>query len=225
MKSLAGRTIRGFVQLIVALGLFLFVPAWTLDYWQAWLFLFVFVSSTAAITVYLWRKDPKLLERRVSAGPGAEKERTQKVIQVLASLAFAGLFVLSSLDHRFAWSYDPNVLVFIGDVFVVLGLYFVFLVFKENTFTSATIEVAPEQRVISSGPYAIVRHPMYAGAFVMLVGVPLALGSCWGLLAVIPMIAVIIWRLLDEEKVLARDLPGYTEYCQRARWRLVPFVW
>ena len=112
-----------------------------------------------------------------------------------------------------------------GDLLVAIGFYFIFLVYRENTFTSATIEVAENQRVISTGPYAIVRHPMYASALLYLLGTPLALGSYWGFLAVAGMIPFLIWRLFDEERFLAGNLPGYTEYQQQVRHRLVPFIW
>ena len=174
MDNLARKTILGFVQLVIGLGILLLVPAWTLDFWQAWAYLFVFVVSVALITVYLWKKDPKLLERRVNAGPGAEQEKSQKLIQLLALFIFIGIFVISSLDHRFSWSNVPLSMVIVGDVLVVLGYLIVFLVFKENSFAAATIDVAPDQRVVSTGPYAIVRHPMYSGGLVMLFGSPLA---------------------------------------------------
>jgi len=225
VNSLAGKTILGFAQLFVFLGVALFVPAWTLDFWQAWIYLFIFASASALITVYLWRYDPKLLERRAKAGPLAEKEKSQKLIQILASLAFIGTLVLPSLDRRYLWSHLPLAFVIAGDVLVALGFLAVFLVYKENTFTSATIEVSPGQRVISTGPYAIVRHPMYAGALVMLIATPLALGSWWGILMILPMTFALVLRLLDEERFLQESLPGYTEYCQKVRFRLAPFVW
>jgi protein-S-isoprenylcysteine O-methyltransferase Ste14 len=116
-------------------------------------------------------------------------------------------------------------LVFLGDVLVALGLYIVFHVFRENTFTSATIEVKDEQQVISTGPYAVIRHPMYSGAFIMLLGIPLALGSWWAFIFVFLLFAAIIWRLLEEEKFLSKNLPGYTGYRQKVRYRLIPFIW
>lgn len=225
MNNLAGRAVLGLAQLIAVLSLLLLAPAWTLGYWQAWVYLFIFAASSALITAYLWRKDPQLLERRINGGPGAEKEKTQKLIQVLASIAFIGAMIVPSLDHRFSWSTVPLPAVVAGDVLTVLGFLIVFRVFKENTFTAATVEVAPDQRVISTGPYAIVRHPMYSGALVMLVGTPLALGSWWGLLMFVLMIFAITWRALDEERFLRKNLPGYTEYCQIVRYRLLPFVW
>ncbi len=225
MKNLATKTILGFAQLVVALGVLLFAPAWTFDFWQAWVYLLVFVTSSALITIYLWKRDPKLLERRVNAGPSAEKEKKQKLIQVFASLAFIGLMIVPSLDHRFSWSNVPVLVVIGGDLLAALGFFIVFLVFKENTFTAATIEIAPDQTVISSGPYAVVRHPMYAGALIMLFGTPLALGSWWALLLFIMMTFVIVWRLLNEETFLSKSLPGYNEYCRKVQYRLIPFIW
>jgi protein-S-isoprenylcysteine O-methyltransferase Ste14 len=225
VNNLAGRAVLGLVQLIAVLGVLLLTPAWTLGYWQAWVYLFLFATSSALITAYLWKKDPQLLQRRINGGPGAEREKSQKLIQLLASIAFIGAMILPSLDHRFSWSAVPLPSVVLGDVLTMLGFLIVFRVFKENTFTAATIEVAPDQRVISTGPYAIVRHPMYSGALVMLVGTPLALGSWWGLLMSVLMILAIAWRALDEERFLLKNLPGYAEYCQRVRYRLVPFVW
>jgi protein-S-isoprenylcysteine O-methyltransferase Ste14 len=203
----------------------IFLPGWTLNYWQAWLFLFVFFASSLAITLYLMKADPELLERRVHGGSAAEKERSQKVIQRFAAMAFIATMVFPALDHRFRWSNVPLIGVLAGDLLVALGFFVVFLAFKENTFTSGIIEVAPEQKVISTGPYAIVRHPMYAGALVLLLGAPLALGSWWGLLTIVPMTIVLVWRLLDEERFLASNLAGYTGYQDKVRYRLAPLIW
>ena len=225
MNSLAGKTVLGLTQLITVLGLLLLAPAWTLDYWQGWVYLSVFAASAALITTYLWKKDRKLLERRINAGPRAEHEKSQKLIQVLASLVFIGTMILPSLDHRFSWSAVPLTAVVAGDLLVALGFLMVFLVFKENTFTAATITVAPDQKVVSTGPYAVVRHPMYSGALILLFGTPLALGSWWALLMFIPMVFTILWRTRDEERFLLENLTGYQEYCRIVRYRLVPFVW
>ena len=215
----------GMLQLFIVLGLTIFLPAWTFDYWQAWIVVAVFFSCTLAVTLYLVKNDPKLLERRVSAGFVAEKEKSQKIIQAFAAAAFIALFVVSALDHRFGWSTVPPSLVAFGDVLIVIGFYLVFLVFKANSFASGTIEIGDEQRVVMTGPYALVRHPMYVGALVMLVGVPLALGSLWGLVAIVPMTVVLVARLLDEEKFLAKNLAGYCEYQSKVRYHLVPLIW
>ena len=225
MKDLNKKAFGGLLSLLISLAASLFLPAWTLYYWQAWIFLGVFSVSVLAITIYLIKKDPKLLERRINAGPGAEKEKSQKIIQFLASIAFIAVLVFPAIDHRFGWSTVPPYAVAAGDILVALGLLVIFFVFKENTFTSAIIEVGTEQKIISTGPYAFVRHPMYTGGLIMLLGVPLALGSWWGLFTIIPITLVIIWRLLDEEKFLAKNLSGYSEYQNKVRYRLLPFIW
>jgi protein-S-isoprenylcysteine O-methyltransferase Ste14 len=225
MTELSIRASAGLLQLLIALAVLIFVPSWTLDYWQAWVFIAVFFACTLAISLYLGKNDPKLLERRLKAGPGAEGEKSQKVIQAFAIISFIAIFIVSALDHRFGWSPVPQYVSVLGDILVALGLFFVFLVFRENSFTSGIIEVASEQKVITTGPYGVVRHPMYIGALVMLVGVPLALGSWWGLLAIIPMMLVIVLRLLDEEEFLAKNLAGYCEYQSKVRYRLLPLIW
>ena len=225
LSKIAAKTTFGFANLIGLLAIALFAPAWTLRFWQAWLYLLLFASSSAAITVYLWKRDQALLSRRVSAGPLAEKSRAQQIIQLFASIGFLAILVVPSLDHRFSWSHVPLWIVLAGDLLVVLGFYMVFKVFCVNTFTSATIEVDEQQTVISIGPYAFVRHPMYSGALVMLLGTPLALASWWGLIAFVIMVAVIVIRLLDEEKLLLANLPGYAEYVAKVRYRLMPYVW
>jgi protein-S-isoprenylcysteine O-methyltransferase Ste14 len=225
MTGLNRKAWVGLLRFLAILAVMLFVPAWTLDYWQAWVLLGVFWISSAAITLYLMNHDPGLLERRMKAGAGAEKEKSQKVIQVLASAAVVAVFLAPAVDHRYARAGAPPWAALAGDALVALGFVIVFYVFRENTFTSGIIEVDAGQKVISTGPYAWVRHPMYTGALIMLAGVSPALGSWRGLLAMIPMTLVIVWRLHDEEKFLARELPGYAEYQNSVKCRLLPFMW
>jgi protein-S-isoprenylcysteine O-methyltransferase Ste14 len=225
MNNLHTKTLLSLVALAVVMGLLLFVPARTIQYWRAWVYLAIFTGASLLISLYLLRKDPALLKRRLRGGPTAEKEPTQKIIMLFASIGFIALLVVPALDHRFHWSAVPLSVVIAGDILVATGVYLVFLVYKENTYTSATIEVAENQKVVSTGPYALVRHPMYASALLYLVGTPLALGSYWGLLALAFIMAFLIWRLFDEEKFLAKNLPGYTEYQKKVRHRLVPYVW
>jgi protein-S-isoprenylcysteine O-methyltransferase Ste14 len=225
MSSLNLKAFGGLLNLSVCLWLSIFVPAWTLNYWQGWVFIAVFMGSSLAITLYLMKADPKLLERRVKAGVAAEKEIAQKVIQGAAGLAFIATIALPALDHRFGWSRVSWIASVVGDVLVAAGFLIVFRVFQENSFTSGTIEVGEGQAVVSTGPYAVVRHPMYAGALVLLAGSPVALGSWWGLVMVVPMLVVLMWRLTDEERFLEKNLPGYAEYCGKVRFRLAPLIW
>jgi protein-S-isoprenylcysteine O-methyltransferase Ste14 len=215
----------GLAVLAIAMGLLLFVPAWTVHYWQAWIYLSIFTGVSILTTLDLMKHDPALLERRMRGGPTAEKRPAQRLIMLCTSIGFIALLVVPALDFRFGWSAVPLGLVVVGDALVVIGFYLISLVYRENTFTSATIEVAENQKVISTGPYAIVRHPMYASALMYLLGTPLALGSYWGLVVVGAMLPFLLWRLFDEERFLANTLPGYAEYQKRVRYRLVPFVW
>jgi len=224
MNNLSKKAFGGLISLVAILGVALFFSAGTLNYWQAWVYIAIFFISAGTITLYLLTKDIALLQRRLTAGPGGEKEKTQKVIQSIAQLAFIAFYVVSGFDHRYGWSNVPKSAVVAGDILVAFGFYIVFMVFKENTFTSATIEVDDEQKVISTGPYGIVRHPMYSGALIMLIGTPITLGSWWALIAFIFITVVIVWRLLDEEKFLSANLNGYTEYCSKVRSRLIPGI-
>ena len=225
MKKLILSTLQTFLIGLAALGLLLFLPAWTFHYWQAWVFIVVFLIAVNAIGLYLSLKDPALLEKRKNVGPAAEKSPAQRIIMTFAFISILGLLIFCALDHRFAWSPVPIYVSLFGDVLVALGLFINLLVFKENSFGGSTVQTFTDQKVISTGPYALVRHPMYAGVLVMMTGVPLALDSCWGLAILALVLPGLIWRILDEEKLLRRDLPGYAEYAQRVHFRLVPYLW
>jgi protein-S-isoprenylcysteine O-methyltransferase Ste14 len=224
MNSLHVKAWLGLVFVAAVMGVLLFGTAGTTHYWQAWAFLAVFFAAATLITFYLEEHDPALLQRRMAGGPTAEKQSEQKIIMLFASIGFIGLLVVPALDHRLGLSSAPLAAVIAGNVLVAIGFAVIFRVFKENTFTSARVEIAKDQRVISTGPYALVRHPMYAGALLYLIGMPLALGSYWGLLVLVPMMAVLIWRLFDEERLLSGGLPGYVRYLHAVRWRLIPGV-
>ena len=225
MNDLHRRALGGILRTFAILMVALFVPVWTLRWWQAWACLAAFFVPACVITVWVSKHDPSLLERRLKAGPKAEKEKGQKIVQGITAIVFLGEFVLPAFDHRFGWSRLSVYADMAGDLMMVVGLMTVFAVFKENSFTSGIIEVAQDQKVISTGPYAVVRHPMYAGALIMLLGIPLALGSWWGMLINVPMIVALVWRLLDEERFLTERLPGYPEYLLAVKYRLVPLVW
>ena len=225
MYKLYLRAALALLQLPLIVGALVFLPAWTLDYAQAWLFTAVFLACSLAITVYLAVKDPELLARRMRAGPTAETEPSQKVIMAVAPLAIGALPVVSAIDHRLAWSQVPPSIVILGDLLIIIAYVGFYFVLRENSYGAATIQVAEGQKVISTGPYAVVRHPMYSWALVMLLGIPLALGSWWGLLMLVPALATLVWRLRDEELFLTKNLPGYADYLRRTPHRLVPGVW
>jgi protein-S-isoprenylcysteine O-methyltransferase Ste14 len=225
MNSLHARAFSGTAILIVVMAALLFGAAGTFAYWQAWTFLALYFAVSLAITLYLMRNDPALLARRMSGGPFAEREPAQRIVMSVTSIGFIVLLVLPAIDHRLHWSELSPYAVLAGDALVLIGWLGIFFVFRENSFSSATIELSADQRVISTGPYAWVRHPMYATAVFMLAGIPIALGSWWGLLVIVAMLPMLIWRLIDEERFLARNLPGYTDYQNRVPYRLLPLIW
>jgi protein-S-isoprenylcysteine O-methyltransferase Ste14 len=225
MSNLYVKSLVGFVAVLAGMAVLVFLPAWTLDYWQAWAFLAVYGASATVIGGYLVERDPKLLERRMSGGPTAETRTSQQIIMSIASLGWVAMLVVPGLDRRFGWSSVPAYVSIAADVLVAVGMVIVLRVFMENTFTSSTIEVAEDHEVVSTGPYAIVRHPMYSGFLLNVVAMPIALGSWWGLLPLVALSPVMVWRILDEERLLSKDLPGYAEYTRRVRYRLLPYVW
>jgi protein-S-isoprenylcysteine O-methyltransferase Ste14 len=222
---LLARALMGFIFLFLVIATVLFGLSGTLHDGRAWAMLAMFFGCAAIITVWLWFRDKALLERRVKAGPGSEPDPMQNVVQALAGLVFLATFAVPALDRRFGWSHAPLAVSLAGDGMIAIGFVIVFLTFRENTFTAGTIEVAEGQHVIGSGPYAVVRHPMYAGALVMIAGIPLALGSWWGLIPAALLVPVLVWRLLREETFLAANLPGYDAYRGRVRYRLAPIFW
>jgi protein-S-isoprenylcysteine O-methyltransferase Ste14 len=225
MTKLNVKALTSLAALLLVTAGVIFAAAGTLRYWQGWVFLLMYLAASSAVTFDLMRRDPALLARRMSGGPWAEKEPSQRLIMAIISIGFIGLIVVPCLDHRFGWSDMSPLVALSGDGLVVLGFAGVFRVFRENSFTWATIELASDQRVISSGPYAIVRHPLYAVTLAILIGIPIALGSWWGLLVLATILPALIWRLLDEERFLAMNLTGYREYQDKVRYRLLPRVW
>jgi protein-S-isoprenylcysteine O-methyltransferase Ste14 len=224
MKTAFNLVVSSLVGLVV-LGFILFYPAGTFNYWQAWVFIAVFTIATIVPSLYLARTNPAALQRRMRGGPLAEGRTVQKFI---ISGIFLGLFAmvaLSAFDHRFGWSSVPAVVCVIGDVLVVAGLTIGMLVVVQNSYAAAAVRVEEGQKLASRGLYKLVRHPMYTGSLILMVGIPLALGSYWGLLILIVGLLVLISRILDEEKMLNQELAGYSEYTQRVRYRLMPYVW
>ncbi len=207
----------------VLIGFGLFLSAGTMQYWQAWAFLGVGAGSSTLLTFYVV-KDPVLLAGRSKAGINAEQRTTQKVIVGLMTIPCIGAFIVPALDRRFGWSNMPPGLSITGDVLIILSMWMVYRVFKENSFGAATVGIAKDQKVISTGPYAIVRNPMYSSAIIYFMATSIALGSYWGLIPAVLISFGFAWRLFDEEKFLAQNLPGYTDYCAKVRWHLVPGI-
>ena len=219
------RAFGNLLLFLIAFGVLLFLPAWSLSWVQGWIFIGLLGALSAAITLYLAAYDPALLERRLKAGPGAEQERSQKIIQLMTSAMLCTMMLVSGFDRHWHWSDVPEELVIAADIAFVVAFGVIFVVFRANTYTSGVIEIAEGQQVISTGPYALVRHPMYTGGIIFILATPLMLGSWWALIPGIVVCGGIVVRLLDEERFLASNLPGYADYVQRVRWRLVPGLW
>lgn len=210
---------------LAAFGLLLFVPAGTLHYWQAWVFLAVFALSTWIPSVYLMRTNPAALERRMRAGPLAETRTLQRIVITVVFICFPAMFVVSAIDHRFGWAPVPTTVSLVGDVLVAIGLGVAMVVIVQNGYAAANVTVEAEQKVVSTGLYGLVRHPMYTGNVIMMIGVPLALGSYWGLVFVVPGVMMLALRIRDEEELLGHELNGYRDYTRHVHYRLVPYVW
>lgn len=213
---------------ILGLGgfaLLLFVPAGTLDYWQAWVFLGVFVGMSLLPSLYLVRVDPAAAERRMKAGPRAETRGAQQAVMTGLLLSFAAVLVVSGLDHRFGWSEVPAPIVIVGDIMVAVGLGAAMLVVFQNRYAAATITVEEGQPLVTTGLYRIVRHPMYSASIVMMIGMSLALASYWSLVPTVVGVMLLMVRIVDEEKLLIQKLTGYQEYTRKVRSRVVPGVW
>ena len=224
MKTIPKMVVFGLAELVV-FGSMLFFPAGTFNYWQAWVFLVVVAVAAWIPAIYLLRTNPVALQRRMRGGPTAESRMAQKVVIAGLYLSLAAMVVVSALDHRFGWSPVPTAICLVGDVLVAVGLGVVALVLVQNSYAAATVQVESGQTVVSTGLYGLVRHPMYTGNVIMMVGIPLALGAYSGLVFVVPGLIVLASRIRDEEKLLQKDLDGYREYTETVRYRLVPGMW
>jgi protein-S-isoprenylcysteine O-methyltransferase Ste14 len=202
-----------------------FLPAGRFGWWQGWVYVALVSVTETFIALWVIRRNPALATRRLKGGARAEERSSQRVIMAIMTPLSALLLVIPALDHRFGWSELPIPYVLLGEMLVFLALLTVFAVFRENTFAGAVIKVVPEQTLVATGPYSWVRHPMYSGLALFYFGIPLALGSAWGLGISILLTLLIVLRLLDEEKLLRPNLAGYSEYCRMVPYRLVPGIW
>jgi len=222
MKNLIRKIILRFSLVPIVLMMLILIPAGTLIYWQVYLYIFVIVTPMVFVLFYFLKNDPKFLERRTR---GQEKEKTQKINQIVFLLIFFAGFVIPGLDKRFGWSEVSVWIVIITDIVILSGYIIIFTVFKQNSYASRIVEVENDQKVISTGLYSIVRHPMYIGVLIMYIPTPLALGSYWGLIPMATIPFALVIRIINEEKVLKRELSGYDEYCKKTKYRLIPYIW
>lgn len=204
------------------MGLLVLLPAGTWAFWQVYAYVLALMFPLISAMIYFYLKDPSFLERRMRT---KEKETAQKVFVALSAVSIAGAFVIPGLDYRFGWSRVPWWAVIAGDLIVVLSYLFIFYVFRTNSWASRVIEVADDQTVISTGPYAVVRHPMYSGMFLLYVATPVALASWWGIISSLLLLPLLVMRILNEEKLLIKELEGYEEYRSEVKYRLIPLIW
>ncbi|MUL63443.1 hypothetical protein BOO86_03115 [Mycobacterium sp. CBMA 234] len=224
MKAVFNVLISGLIQL-VAIGVLLFAPAGTFDYWQAWVVLAVFAFSVWLPSIYLQLTNPAALQRRMRGGPTAEGRPVQKIVMAGLYLSLAAICIVGGLDQRYSWSSVPAAVCLAGAALFGLGLVVVVTVVVQNSYASTTVQVEADQHVVSTGLYRLVRHPMYTGNVLMLVGLSLAVGSYWAPVFVVSGVLVLASRIRDEEKLLAAELDGYLEYKEHVRARLVPYMW
>jgi protein-S-isoprenylcysteine O-methyltransferase Ste14 len=223
MKNPKVKLWLSFVVSFALIALALFLSADTIRYWQAWVFFGVAAGSSILLTLYIIN-DPILIDNRTKVGPTAEQRPIQKMIVLCLSLPVIAAIIVPGLDRRFGWSHMPPGVSIVGNLLILVAMWISFRVFKENSFGSATVEVVKDQKVVSTGPYTIVRHPMYASAAVYFIAMSLALGSYWGLIPALLTILGLVLRLFDEERFLAENLAGYIDYCAKVRWRLIPRI-
>lgn len=208
------------IILTVIMWVILFIPAWTMKFWQAWILWSGFSIITFSITAYFINRNPEFLARRTKG----KEENIKKKSPLFLKLYYIG-FILPGIDFRFNWSNEPLWLVILSNVIVFASYIFIFYVFKQNSYASTTIQVEDNQNVISSGPYSIIRHPMYLGMILMSLFIPLALGSYYSLIPMLLIIPITVMRVKNEEEILLRELKGYRAYCSKTKYRVIPFIW
>jgi protein-S-isoprenylcysteine O-methyltransferase Ste14 len=210
--------------ILVFLGLLLFLTAGSLQYTEAWIYIFVVFVPAIFVITYFYKKDPNFIGSRILKR--REKEQMHRSIQNIFSIVFLIGLLIPGFDFRFGWSNVPMSVVIISDILVFMGYMIIARVMEENRYASAIIEISKEQKIIETGPYKIVRHPMYTGGLIFILFTPLALGSYWALIpfSIITVLPLIL-RIINEEKLLTANLPEYSEYCKKTKYRLIPFVW
>ena len=222
MKALKKKIALRFSLIPLFLGLIVLLPAGTLRFWQVYVYFTVLILPMTFVLFYFLKNDPKFLERRTRA---REKEKQQMLISIFSTVVFLTGFIVPGLDRRYGWSTVPVFIVIAADIIVLFGYLIIFFVFRQNSYASRIIEVDKNQKVISTGLYGVIRHPMYIGVIIMFLSTSIALGSYWGLIPFAILPVALVFRILNEEKVLSNNLQGYKEYCKKTRYRLIPFIW
>ena len=216
------RTLIAFLSGLLITGAMLFAPAGTLSYRGAWLFIALLFAPILVMGVVLMIKNPELLRKRLEM---KEREKKQKGVVALSGLLLVASFIVAGLDYRLGWSHVSNIIVSIASVVLLVGYALYSEVLRENVYLSRVVEVQEGQRVIDTGLYGIVRHPMYFAVTLLYLAIPLVLGSWWALLVISPCVLLLAARIKNEEQVLHQGLPGYTDYTKRVRYRMIPWVW
>jgi protein-S-isoprenylcysteine O-methyltransferase Ste14 len=210
------------VMFPVFMGLMVLLPAGTWQYPEAYVYFGTLTLPLIPAMIYFYCKAPSLLEKRMKT---KERRGAQKVFVLFASLSIVGAFVVPGLDRRFGWSDLPLWIALVADGLVLLGYLFIVYVFKTNAYASRVVEIQRDQKVIASGPYAVVRHPMYLGMIVLYMASPVALGSLWGMIPAALLVPMLVLRIHNEEALLREKLAGYDEYCRKQKFRLIPLLW
>ena len=221
-QSLGKGLVIRFILFFPVMGLMFFLPAGTFNYWQAWVYIFIVAVPAVFLGMYLYKHDRALLERRMRM---KERLSGQNLIVVTSGIFFVATFLIPGFDFRFHWSEVPVAVIILSQVLVLAGYLIVALVFRANSYASRIIEIEKYQMVITTGPYAIVRHPMYVGVLIFYLFSPLALGSYWAAIPALCIVPFIIARIKGEERELLEKLEGYREYATKTRYRLWPGIW
>jgi protein-S-isoprenylcysteine O-methyltransferase Ste14 len=221
-QQLIGMALARFIPGILIISAILFIPAGSIKFWNAWLFMGVLFIPMLFVVIYLIIRDPELLFKRMNTN---EKEKTQKKVVLLTSIIFLFVFIISGLDYRFQWSTVPLLLEILTALIVLIGYILFFMVMRQNSYASRVVEIQEKQKVIDTGLYGIVRHPMYSAAILMFMFMPLVLGSFYALIPLVIFPFQMSTRMKNEEEILEKGLEGYIEYKKKVRYKVFPFLW
>lgn len=222
VKLLMKKMYTRIAVVLLSMTLLVLLSAGTFDFWQFYVYLTIIILPMLYITIYFLNKDPRFLERRIKM---KETEKPQKIVFIISAIATLAEYIIPGLDHRFGWSSIPFGVVIVADIVIIFSYLLIIRTFKENSFASRTVEISKGQKVISTGLYGIIRHPMYLGVMIMTIAVPFALDSYWTIIPCFALLLSLVLRTVNEEKFLEENLLGYKEYCEKVKYRIIPYVW